>query len=454
MDRRWARTLGLCLALFGCGPIAGNALPPLPALPPPPAPPLACRHLTPAEPLAEALAAARPGDTLCLGEGVWVGAVVVPEGVSVYGSRRSVIRSGRLGTTVLLRSRTALRGVTVDGSGDRFDVLDAAVKVNGEEVAVEGVQVVRSVFGILSEKSRRVLLRGNHVVGIGGPALGMRGDGIRLWETSDSVVEHNLVEQARDCVVWYSSRNRLADNEVRLGRYGLHFMYSHGNHVERNRFLANEVGIFAMYSRNLEISDNEMLLSHGSAGIGLGVKESGNLTVRRNHIAHNTQGLFLDNSPLDRGDKNLFEGNVIRLSEVGVGFLSSQHDNTFQGNAFLDNRAQVRVDGGGDALGVLWIGNAWSDYAGYDLDGDGVGDLPYRLRDLSEALVASHPQLEFLRGTPALAMVSLAGEVVPLLAPRPLLVDEHPRFRLAASGATPGGPLSRLGESRGGPRAN
>jgi len=389
-----------------------------------------CRPLRPGQDLQQALDRAAPGDVLCLEQGTWVGSVVVPPGVGIWGSESSVLRTAGEGTTVLLKDAASLAGVTVDGSGGRFDVLDAAVKVHGDGVRVEGVTVRRSVFGILAERSRRVILRGNHVVGVGGPALGMRGDGIRLWETSDSLVEDNRVEHARDCVVWYSSRNVLRGNEVRGGRYGVHLMYSHGNRLERNLFVANEVGVFAMYSRDLLIAGNQMLFSRGAAGIGLGMKESGNVVVRDNLLAHNTQGLFLDNSPLVEGDRNLFERNVVRLSEVGVGFLSSEHDNEFRHNVFRDNTAQVTVDGGGDALHVVWDGNAWSDYAGYDLDGDGVGDLPYEPKDLGAALTARSPDLSFLRGTLALGLVAVAGEVVPLFAPRPILRDPAPRMNL------------------------
>jgi nitrous oxidase accessory protein len=423
----------LTLALVACAGRPELARHTPPAVAPPR--PEGCTAVSSGEPLQASLNRASPGTTLCLGEGTWVGALVVPRGVGLWGTGSSVLRTDGTGTTVLLQDGTSLGGVTVDGSGGRFDVLDAAVKVHGDDVRVEGVTIRNSVFGILVEKSRRVTVRGNRVFGIGGPALGMRGDGIRLWETNDSLVEDNLVEQARDCVVWYSSRNVLRRNEVRDGRYGVHLMYSHSNRLERNRFVGNEVGMFAMYSRDLTISDNQMLFSRGSAGIGLGMKESGNLVVQRNLLIHNTQGLFLDNSPLVQGDRNLFEHNVIRLSEVGIGFLSSEHDNEFRQNVLRDNTTQVRVDGGGDALGVVWNGNEWSDYAGYDLDRDGVGDLPYELKDLSGALTSRHADLSFLRGTLALGLVGVAGEVVPLFAPKPVLRDPAPRIHLEVANA-------------------
>ncbi|MFO0727809.1 MAG: nitrous oxide reductase family maturation protein NosD [Myxococcota bacterium] len=372
---------------------------------------------------------AQPGDAFCLQDGVWVGKLIIPEGVTVWGKRSARLKSGGEGTTVSLRSRARLLGVTVDGSGGRFDVVDAAVRLGGEGGVVEGTEVVHSVFGILSEKASGVQILGNHVEGIGGEALGMRGDGIRLWETSHSRVEGNRVEDARDCVVWYSSDNIILHNEVRRGRYGMHFMYSHRNQVAENHFDFDEVGIFVMYSRDIQIRDNRMLHAHGPAGIGIGVKESGNLQVLGNLIADNTQGIFLDNSPLTDGDSNAFRENRIQLCDIGIGFLASQRANTFEDNEIIDDRAPVRVDGGGDAMALHWNRNLWSDYVGYDLDGDGTGDVAFELRDLGDALESKVAGLGFLRGTPALAMVSLAGEVVPLLAPRTILIDSAPRLK-------------------------
>ena len=128
----------------------------------------------------------------------------------------------------------------------------------------------------------------------------MRGDGIRLWEVRESRIESNRLRDGRDLVVWYSPGNRIASNHVSGGRYGTHLMYSHGNAIEDNRYEGNVVGVFVMYSRDVEIRDNLLARSHGAAGVGLGVKESGNLTVVDNLFLQNTTGTYLDTSPLNK----------------------------------------------------------------------------------------------------------------------------------------------------------
>jgi nitrous oxidase accessory protein len=359
--------------------------------------------------------------------------------VALWGPRGAVIHSAGEGTTVSIEAAgAALLGVTVDGSGGRFDLLDAAVRVTADDARVEGVAIRGALFGILVEQAKRVQVRDDDVSGRPEAPLGLRGDAIRLWEVSDSAVEGNRVRDSRDVVVWYSPRNHIARNEVLRGRYGTHLMYSHGNRIEGNRYVENVVGIFAMYSRDLAIEGNLVARSGGAAGVGLGTKESGNLDVRDNWFVANTVGLYLDTSPLYLDETNTFERNVFEFGDTAVVFHGGAARNRFEDNRFRDNGSPVRVEGRGNARDALWRGNEFGDYQGYDLDGDGFGDLPYELRSLSGALTARHPALAFLRGTPAMALVELVGRVVPLFQPETLLVDPAPRMRSDAPERAPG----------------
>jgi nitrous oxidase accessory protein len=392
-----------------------------------PARPEPCLELAPGAALQDALDAAPPGSALCLSPGSHAGPLRIDRGLSLFGPRTAVIHSSGEGTTVRIEGEGgALLGATVDGSGGRYDLLDGAVHLSGDGGRVEGVHVRGAMFGILVERATGARVVGNRVTGDPGQTIGLRGDGIRLWEVYDSSVEDNLVEDSRDIVLWYASRNRVAGNRIRGGRYGAHLMYSHGNEVVRNHFVGNVTGLFVMYSRDVEIRGNVFADSRGAAGIGLGLKESGNVRVSDNLFAHNTVGVYVDMSPLWPDDRNRFEGNDLRRNGVAVSFLGPASGNEFRANGFSDNPVQVQVDGGGDARQALWRGNAFDDYAGYDLDGDGTGDVPYELRSLSSDLVARKPALAFFRGTPAFALTEAIGRIVPLFEPRLVLEDPEP----------------------------
>jgi nitrous oxidase accessory protein len=380
--------------------------------------------------LSTSLSDAPEGSVLCLLPGDYA-PVTIDRRVTVWGPRDAVFRSAQGTTVTLTADGAALLGVTVDGSGGRFDTADAAVAVReAGGVRIEGVHVVHALFGIVVDQSRGAIVRRNRIDGDPGSPRGMRGDAIRLWETRDTLVEENEIEHGRDLVFWYSPDNRFVGNHVSGGRYGAHFMFSHDNVVERNVFRSNTVGVFVMYSRGIRLSDNDVLDASGAAGIGVGLKESGNVQITGNRFVHNAVGLFVDTSPFAMGDRDLIEDNRFELGGTAVVFHGRADGNELRHNVFRSNRRHVAVEGGGNALAATFEGNAYDDYAGYDLDGDGVGDVPHEVRSLSNELSDEHAALELFAGTPALAAVDALGRIVPLFTPRPLLVDRAPRMEV------------------------
>jgi nitrous oxidase accessory protein len=393
-----------------------------------PARPAGCREVAPGG----AVQAALDDPTVsavCLGAGEYVGRLRLARAVTLWGPAEAIILTRGPGTQIeVVGAHATVLGLTIDGTGGSFDAVDSAIKVTADDARVEGITIVHAVFGILVEQSHRARIIGNHVEGSLDDEGGLRGDTIRLWETRDSVIEDNFAEDGRDVVVWYSRGNRIAHNRIVRGRYGLHFMYSHDNEVVGNQLLHGVVGIFVMYSRNLHITDNLIADAAGAAGMAIGIKDSGNIYVAGNRLIHDQIGLYLDSSPMQLGDEVIAERNVLRLNDAAIVFHASGHHLQVRDNDLVDNEAQVRVDGGGDALDVAWRGNYFDDYAGYDLDGDGTGDVAFELRSLSNQLTSSNPGLAFFRGTPALALVDAAGHLDPMYQPRSLLTDPAPRM--------------------------
>ena len=398
--------------------------------------PAACAQVAAGTDLSQLLRESAPGAALCLQPGVYAGPLLIDRGQTVYGPRDAIVRSSGQGTTVRLLGKGArLAGLTVDGSGARYDKTDAGVHLQGEDLEVVGVRVRGAVFGVVVDRCARALLRGNEIIGTGDSALGLRGDAIRLWESKDSTVEDNVVRSSRDVVIRYTTRTTLRRNRMSGGRYGIHLMYSQGAQIEDNRSVGNVVGLFLMYSREVSVRRNLLAASIGAAGIGLGLKESGDVQVTDNLILRNSIGVYLDTAPLYLDQRNLFQRNAIRLSDVAVTFHSSQRHNRFLANSLRDNHTQVRVEGGGDALGTEWSGNDFDDYAGYDFDHDGFGDVPYELRSLSGELTSRYPELSFFRGTPSLSLLDAMSHIAPLFQLKLMLRDARPSLvQLSASG--------------------
>lgn len=427
-----------------CGAAACGGPPDLPTPPVThPARPAVGIDVPPGTTLQAAIDAAPAGATLRLQAGEYSGPVRLTKPLSIWGPADAVVR-GAEGSTLLVKAdQVALRGFSVVGSGQRFDLMDGGIWLQGNDLTVEGVTVRESLFGILVERCQRAVVRGNTVIGTGLPAMGLRGDGIRLWETTDSQVTDNEVRDSRDVVVWYSSRNHLARNRVTRSRYGTHFMYSHENVVEDSRYVDDEVAVFVMYSHGIELRRNLFARSGGAAGIGLGLKEAGDITATDNWFLANTTGIYLDASPLDPAHHNHYLRNVVRFSENAVHLHSTVRRSEFADNRFGDNGAVVKVGGQGNALECTFHGNYYDSYQGYDFDGDGRGDVPFEFRRLSTQLEARYPELALLHGAPAMGMVDLVGEVMPLFAPRQLLTDPAPRLHPLPMAWTPEAPHAR-----------
>lgn len=378
--------------------------------------------------LRDLVAAADGPRDIALLPGVYRGDLVVKRPLAIHGTKVAVLEGSGTGTVVTVQANdVSIEDVVVRRSGKRHTAEDAAIKATGERIRVAGVRVEDTLFGISLEACRDCTVERVHVVGSGDDTE-LRGDAIKLWEAHGSTVRGCTVDRSRDVVVWYTRHATLEDNVVTRSRYGTHFMYAHDAVVRSSKFEGNIVGVFVMYSMRLTAEGNVLAGARGAAGVGLGFKDSDAVTVRGNWMVANTTGTYLDNTPRTPSEAVTFERNVLALNDVGIRLHSAEKGLHLVGNDIRNNASVIEVDGGGDALSVDVRGNHFSDYEGYDLDRNGIGDVAYEVKALSSELTESHPALKFFRGTPAMGLIDAVAHAVPVLSSRRLLVDPEPRM--------------------------
>lgn len=73
-------------------------------------------------------------------------------------------------------------------------------------------------------------------------------------------------------------------------------------------------------------------------------------------------------------------------------------------------------------------GNYWSDFAAYDLDGDGRADVPCRPNDSMDHVLWTQPAAKLLLGAPAVHLVKWAQSAFPALLPGGV-VDTAPMMK-------------------------
>jgi nitrous oxidase accessory protein len=373
--------------------------------------------------------------------GRYLGSLAVRKSVVLEGGGAVVIDGGGTGDVVdIFAPNVTIRGFEIRASGATVEREPAGIRAETGPVTIEN-NVLRDVFfGIDLRSAPGSVIRGNDIEGK--PLeVGRRGDGIRLWWSSDCVVEDNVVTGARDAVFWYSENISIQRNVVTHGRYGLHFMYSHHTILEQNALTDNSVGVYLMYSNGITIRDNVLARNRGPSGYGLGLKDCDDLLVEHNDIVSNRVGVYADNVPFSIGSTAQFLENVIAFNESGLAFTTQTDDAVLLGNGFIDNEEQVAVLGRGNLEGNTFTedgrGNFWSDYAGFDQNGDGVGELPYRAVSLFESLLAREPNLRLFVHSPAQQAIEFTARALPDMRPEPKFVDTAPLMRSPAGAAAP-----------------
>ena len=368
------------------------------------------------------------GSVVPLEPGIYFGPIIINKPVVLDGGGDVTIDNRGKGTLITVKADgVTIKNLTLINSGRSHDTLDAAISLRSSRNKIIDNKISNTLFGIEMKESHDNEITGNDISSKKFD-LGLKGDGIRLWASHRNMFRHNKIHDSRDMVVWYSNDNLIENNEGWNNRYSLHFMYSGANIVKNNYYHNNSVGIFLMYSHDSIFENNTIRSSIGGTGIGLGMKDSSNTTIKENKIIYCAKGLFFDQSPFNPDEYNLILGNSIKNNIKGVVFQSSLKNNVFKGNAFTDNLESVEVHGNGTAVGNIWEGNFWSDYEGFDIDRDGIGDYKYNKYVYLDKIWMSDPWMKFYYGTPIADLVNLLAKLAPLSQPRLLVTDKSPLF--------------------------
>ncbi|MCO6451822.1 MAG: nitrous oxide reductase family maturation protein NosD [Caldilineales bacterium] len=389
-----------------------------------------------------ALATAQPGDAIIVPPGVYPGPLTITRPVTLQGDGMPVIEGTGKGDVITVEAPdVTLRGFVIRNSGDSLDRENAGVTGLAANLTVEDNRFEDVLFGIYLKNAPNSVIRNNEIRSKD-LEVQRRGDGIRLWYSSDGVVEGNHVDAARDVIMWFSPNGIVRDNIVENGRYGLHFMFSDNQIVERNILRNNSVGAFLMYGRGLTLRQNLLTGNHGPSGYGVGLKDVDNIVADGNRIIGNRIGLYVDNSPREPSATVLFDNNLIAYNQVGLELQPLTERNTYTNNIFQENGEQVALTTGGQLKNNNWNrdgqGNYWSDYAGFDADGDRIGDLPYKSQSLYENLMESYPELRLFQLSPASDALDMAAKAFPVFQPKPKMADDHPLMTPPDLPAIPG----------------
>jgi nitrous oxidase accessory protein len=324
-----------------------------------------------------------------------------------------------------------VQSLHITGSGLNLFEDDAAVFVTGHNATIEDCVISDSLHGIYLKKVRKARVVGNRISGkttlpvssepvekgIGQSAencdtslaANRRGNGIHQWSSEEVLIAGNEISEARDGIYFsFTNNSRVENNSIHHVRYGLHYMYSNDNVFVNNTFSENAAGAAIMFSTGLTVRNNRFVNNRGLRAYGLIFQSTDHSRLEQNEITQNAVGLSFNQC-----NGNHIAGNRVARNYIGLKFGSNSDANRFTENLFGRNLHPVETgvaEGTGNKWAVNGVGNRWDGATEFDLDGDGVSDLPHRELDLFGVLRRNFPAVAFLSESPTLKLLRFAQQ--------------------------------------------
>ena len=388
----------------------------------------ACQAATltvrPGDDLAATVRAAQPGDTVQVQRGQYRANLLIDKPLTLRGLDRPTLSGGNQGDTIRVTAPdVVIEGLIVRDSGDDLKAQNAGIYLypGAHRAVVRHCDLTYNLFGLWIEKADDVRIEHNVITGKREYASPQRGNGVQLYNTKGAQILNNDISFVRDALyVDVSHHAVFKGNRLHHSRYGTHYMNSYYNLWEDNDTYYNRGGLALMEVRDQVVRGNR---AWGNSDHGIMLRTLQDSVIENNVVAGNNRGFFIYDVEYIKLNDNLIVDNT-----VGVHLSAGSKNNEVEGNDLIGNREQVRYVGARDERWGTQRGNHWSNYLGWDRDGDGMGDVPYEANDMVDRLTWRHPSVKLLLASPAVQALRLVGRQFPILR-APSVVDPHPRMQ-------------------------
>lgn len=369
---------------------------------------------------------AQPGDTIVVNKGHYKEhGIIIDKRLTLIGKGLPIIDGEEKEDVLNIQSDS----VTIDGfkiieSGSSSFNDIAGIRVDkAHHVTLRNNELVNTFFGILIHYSTHCIIENNklYMQGKGPKRLA---NGIHAWKSSHLTIKKNTVSGHRDgYYLEFVTHSTLAHNQsYENTRYGLHFMFSHDCTYYQNQIKKNGAGVAVMYSRRVRMEDNLFSDNWGSAAYAILLKDINDSEVYNNHFEKNTVGVLAEGST-----RIIMKGNVFKNNGWALKVMGSCDNVQVNRNNFIQNTFDIATNTSFSENN--FDGNYWDKYEGYDLDRDGVGDIPFRPVSLYSLLIERNPSILMLFRSFFVNLMDRAERALPGLTPINL-VDETPQIRM------------------------
>jgi nitrous oxidase accessory protein len=370
----------------------------------------------------EAVKLSSSNDSIIIHEGVYKeNNIVVTHPIVITGKNSPIIDGENKYELMVISSRNVtVTGLHFRNSG--YSALNdfASIKIiNSSNISIVENQIDNAYFAIHISNSSYCTIKCNTINGLRKDEQ-TTGNGIHLWKCNKALVEGNTITNHRDGIYFEFVTESIIqkNNSENNVRYGLHFMFSHKDEYYHNLFLNNGAGVAVMYSKNVIMKHNDFKYNWGPSAYGLLLKDITDSEIQSNTFTKNTVGIYMEGSNRLNINKNSFMENGWALK-----VQSNCDDNEFYNNNFYGNTFDVSTSG--SLVLSEFYNNYWDKYEGFDLNKDGIGDVPYHPVSLYSMIIENNPGTLLLLKSFVIMLLDKTEKALPTLTPESLR-DDNP----------------------------
>lgn len=368
----------------------------------------------PIKTIKQALALAIDGDTIIVTQGVYKeGNITINKKITFLGTNYPTLDGQNKAEVLSIAADSVLiKGFKIINSGHAALDDPCGIKVYDRSfVRIENNILDNNFFGIYLQNCKNSIVKNNTIKAYGEEEQ-LIGNGIHCWKSENLQIIGNRISGHRDgiyfefvtqSVIW---RN-IANYNI---RYGLHFMFSNDDSYITNVFKGNGAGVAVMFTKNVKMFNNYFEENWGDSSYGLLLKEIADSYIFNNRFARNTTGIYMEGTSRIKVEKNVFESNG-----WGMKIQASCMDNEIVNNNYLRNTFDISTNG--SLVLNTFNSNYWDKYEGYDLDKNGIGDVPYHPLSLFAVLTEKNASTMLLYRSFMITLLDKSEKVLPSITP-------------------------------------
>ncbi|MCX6163406.1 MAG: nitrous oxide reductase family maturation protein NosD [Ignavibacteriae bacterium] len=374
----------------------------------------------------QAIESAYDGDRIIIKYGIYKEHnIIVNKSLQIIGENNPVIDGEGADEIFAIRKNgCSIQNLIIRNTGISFMKDIAGVKVeNCKNINIENNILENTFFSIFLSGADSCKVISNKIKG-NATSESFSGNGIHLWKCSHINIDGNEMSGQRDGIYFEFATNCKIKNNFSHNnlRYGLHFMFSEGNSYVKNTFRENGAGVAVMYTKRIEMIENNFENNWGPNSYGLLLKDIDKSIIKNNTFTRNTTGIYIEGSNGTSIITNNFNANGWAIKILG-----NCYEDSVTYNNFFNNTFDVATNSSQNSN--YFDSNYWDKYKGYDLDKNNTGDVSYRPVSLFATVIESSPDAILLLRSFIVDLLDLTEKVFPVFIPE-TLIDNNPQMKM------------------------